>query len=244
MSNGVVLYDGPSMWDGERILAIATGTEKPSKNPKTGPMIQVWIIRADQDPVSASRVAADESVCGDCPARRASGGHCYVTLAQAPLSVWRAWRNGSYADASTPGEIASVGAGRAVRVGAYGDPAMVPSYVWTALLSRANVWTGYTHQWDKPIAEDLRGLVMASCDSEEEAIDAAANGWRYFRVGEPGSVLPREVECLSESVGMACADCGMCDGAKPDGRGKSVRIAPHGAVARSFGRILQQATGG
>jgi hypothetical protein len=68
-SNGVILYEGPSVIDGAPIVAIATGFKSPSSNDKTGTMIQVWILRADIAPHEAQKTGADESICGDCPMR-------------------------------------------------------------------------------------------------------------------------------------------------------------------------------
>lgn len=236
---GVVLYRGPSAWDGEPIVAIATGLRNASKNPKTGPMVQVWIMREDIAPHVAARDGRDESVCGDCSARRSRGGHCYVSTFQGPRSVWEAYHAGNY-DELEPDEIGPTLAGRRVRIGAYGDPAMVPEYVWRAVVSQAATWTGYTHQWDKPHADYLRGIVMASCDSDDEAREAREAGWRYFRVAAAGdaSAMEREVECLSESRGMSCYDCGLCDGMRDSGLGKSVRITVHGAAAKRYRSLL------
>ena len=41
---GFIIYDGPSMLDGEPIVAIAT---MKTSNRKTGEMVQVWILRSD-----------------------------------------------------------------------------------------------------------------------------------------------------------------------------------------------------
>ena len=68
-SNGVILYEGPSVIDGAPIVAIATGLKSPSSNDKTGTMVQVWILRADVAPHEAQKTGADESICGNCPMR-------------------------------------------------------------------------------------------------------------------------------------------------------------------------------
>lgn len=54
------------MLDGEPIVAIATITTPSKANSKTGAMVQTWILRADLDPVIASRIGADASICGQC----------------------------------------------------------------------------------------------------------------------------------------------------------------------------------
>ena len=69
LPKGVVLYRGPSKLDGEPIVCIATGLKAPSKNPKTGTMVQTWILREDVAPHKAQKTGEDSSVCGDCPLR-------------------------------------------------------------------------------------------------------------------------------------------------------------------------------
>ena len=59
---GFVLYEGNSVLDGKPIAAIATLS---SSNVKTGNMIQVWIIRTDINPVEASKLGDDISICGN-----------------------------------------------------------------------------------------------------------------------------------------------------------------------------------
>jgi hypothetical protein len=70
--NGVILYRGPSLLDGKRIVVVATGLARRSKNPKTGNLVQTYIL-ADQgeDPIRAWLNGGDESICGTCPPRRA-----------------------------------------------------------------------------------------------------------------------------------------------------------------------------
>ena len=57
---GYILYEGPSMLDGEPIAVIATMT---TSNVKTGDMVQTWILRSDINPVQASKIGEDKSIC-------------------------------------------------------------------------------------------------------------------------------------------------------------------------------------
>ena len=66
---GVVLYEGPSLLDGQPIVVIATGLARLSANPKTGDMVQTWVLCRDVDPFAAIHNGQDVSVCGDCPLR-------------------------------------------------------------------------------------------------------------------------------------------------------------------------------
>ena len=226
---GAVIYHGPSLLDGEMIVAILTSG---SANRKTGAMDQVWILRADRAPVEAAREGADVSVCGFCPlaGRRdgtLQGRGCYVTLAQAPTSVWKAWEREVYA--SVPfAQLAAFGAGRKIRLGAYGDPAAVPYRVWSALLSRAAGWTGYTHQYFHPRFDArMAGIVMASIQGNE----TVPTGMRGFRVRPVGAPLATgEVQCPADTHGVQCADCQLCQGNRKQGR--SVSIEAHGSGAR------------
>src|SRR5438105_2995512 len=48
-----IIYRGPALLDGAPIVAIATGLDGGSANPKTGPLINTWILRADIEPTEA-----------------------------------------------------------------------------------------------------------------------------------------------------------------------------------------------
>ena len=96
---GLVLYNGPSSLDGELIVVIATGFRRSTANPKTGDMIQTWILRSDVAPFSAIHSGGDESICGSCPLRgilEASNGQ-YPTVTPAPRNRERPTANGSAA---------------------------------------------------------------------------------------------------------------------------------------------------
>ena len=145
MSNGIVFYRGPSAIDGVAIIGAASGVYKPSKNPKTGPMVQTWILLDGIKPQIATRTGADVSICGTCPHRGEivtlpsgalsnRGRSCYVTPFQAPLNVWKQCRDGKYPDVSLA-ETAAIFAGQKVRLGAYGDPAAIPFEIWESVLS-------------------------------------------------------------------------------------------------------------
>lgn len=56
---GIVLYEGPSAIDGQPIVVVAT---LKTSNPKTGDMVQTWILRADLSPTVAINEGADRSV--------------------------------------------------------------------------------------------------------------------------------------------------------------------------------------
>lgn len=252
--SGYVIYDGPSTQDGAPIVVIAvTGHKPPSKmNSKTGDMLQTYIIRSDVDPVSAVHGGLDVSICGDCKHRgdgTGKGRTCYVTLMHGPASVYRAFKRGIYPYAGVSRvsdyrdsslmrlrEIAELGQGRMVRLGTYGDPAMVPAYIWRALVSGAEGRTGYTHQWRT--RADLSDLVMASCDNVAEFDLARSSGWRAFVVRPMSTPVPAgTVTCpASEEAGKrtTCLACHLCDGVRPGDKRKSITIMAHGTARRAF----------
>lgn len=237
--SGYVIYDGPSMIDGERIVAIVAGLTG-SRNVKTGKMVQTYIIRPDMSPLEAVRKGKDVSICETCVHRgdgTGEGRSCYVTLIHGPRGVHDALSRGIYPSAK-PHDVAEIVAGRMVRLGTYGDPAAVPLAVWQLLVSKAAGWTGYSHQW-KTLTDAWAKLVMASVDSVEQMDEAHERGWRTFRVGaEP--VRGVEINCpaskeYGERVGnrVQCIDCLLCMG-RTSRSGKSIQIAPHGTGAKHY----------
>jgi hypothetical protein len=233
---GFVFYDGPSALDGAPIIGIAVLR---SKNVKTGDIVQTFILRADQSPLAAIDSGADASICGDCVHRGddTRARTCYVAVAKSVQSVYAAWTRGAYPIMS-PSAGARMLKGRAVRLGAYGDPAAIPARHWRALLRYAAGRTGYTHQWRQAHAQGLRGLVMASADSAQERDTARAMGWRTFRVrGADEPMGAREFACPASAEAGArrqCITCQACDGAARGPAQASVAIIVHGAMARHF----------
>jgi hypothetical protein len=251
--SGYILHEGPSLLDGAPIVAIAT---MESANPKTGNMVQTWILRADVSPTDAVRSGADASVCGNCAQRPALGGACYVRVTHAPTQVWRKYKRGGYAPLAYPvdcddrarNKLSEIGAGRRIRLGAYGDPAAVPAHIWETLVRDATGHTGYTHQWmSDAIGEGQRrritALCMASADSETEADMARSIGLRTFRMRSSHEPLrPQEFVCpASEEAGKrrTCSECGACNGsAKPSAA--SVVIIVHGIKTARFNQSTFQ----
>ena len=225
---GHVVWRGASPYDGGPIVAVVT---MHSTNRKTGDMPQLWILREDAPPMDALRAGTDASVCGDCPLRgdgTGTGRACYVTLWQGPRSVWDAMRRGAYPDA-TPEHVGTLLAGRMVRLGAYGDPAMLPIAVVRALIAHADGWTGYTHQWRR-VSREWSGLLMASADGVAARREARQAGWRSFVVLPQGAPMPdRTVACMAtrERNPRQCVTCGACAGTRQGATPTAVDIAIH-----------------
>ena len=249
-TNGAVFYDGSSQIDGARIIGIVTGTRSRSSNPKTGDMLQTWILRADMHPVEALATGADASICGECPYRphgspapgkRYGRRLCYVNP-MGPSAIYRAWVDGKYPSASAD-DMRALVKGRAVRLGSYGDPCAISRCRWTWIDS-ASGRTGYTHRWrhmERMPVDDMatwwRSHIMASVDSESERREASALGWRTFRPlfrGEERSAAEIQCPAAPESgARTTCADCRLCAGSMAD-RSRpipSIAIDIHGAGA-------------
>jgi hypothetical protein len=226
---GAIFYRGPSLLTGAPIVAVAVGLEGGSLNRKTGPMVQVYVLRSDLGPMDAKRRNLDDAVCGDCKLRGHEGieSACYVTVWNAPRIVYE--HLDGYIDADWS-EIRALVEGRHVRCAAYGDPAAVPFEVWRQLLSIAAGWTMYTHQW-RTCDPRFKTLAMASVDDLDEFRAARLTGWRTFRVrGERDPIVRgAEVTCpASDEAGhrTTCARCSLCRGtARP---ARSIVIAAHG----------------
>ncbi len=248
---GMVVYRGPSRIDGKPIVGIVTFK---TDNEKTGNMAQLWILRSDINPMEASQTGEDESICGSCPlkgiARKlegrerikslekggtgmtAAGRACYVVLHTAPLQIWTSYHAGSYGEATDEGLRRGI-AGRAIRFGAYGDPAALPIDVLERLARLSSGHTGYTHQWEN-VGKGYSGLLMASVESESGMQAAHEAGWRTFRVRRDSDPIAKgEVACPASPEGgmrKQCATCKACDGVSRAGQ-SSIVIIGHGGLA-------------
>jgi hypothetical protein len=221
--SGYIVYEGPSMFDKQPIVAIVTMV---SKNDKTGNMAQLWILRSDVEPNVAVKTGADQSVCGGCKHRPSKDNTCYVLTFQAPLGIYRAYKRGVYNNALPPLE------GRELRIGAYGDAAMIPPGVIEPLLESADSYTGYTHQWSNKRLTHALKYCQGSVDSITEALEFKSKfpNRKYFRVtNDISDILPNEIECLADTKGITCKECMLCNGSKQD-----IVIEVHGQKAKNF----------
>lgn len=230
-----ILWEGPSPVDGHPIVAIATMTRNPRRaNRKTGPMVQIYILRRDIPPLEAVMGGQDLSVCGHCPLRfhdAMKKRACYVNIGRGPRSVWLAYKAKSYPllyDTLPDGSITlrtERFSGEKVRWGAYGDPAMLPESVVQSVNAVAAFHVGYTHQWRAPWARWTRGVFMASVETVAQESRAQALGWGTFRAGRcDGSDIGSSVLCKNVASGATCAECGVCDG-----RETSIYVPAHGS---------------
>jgi hypothetical protein len=238
---GVILHRGQSPFDGSPYVVIMP-LGRPSKNGKTGKMLQTYIIRSHVHPVVAVRNGGDVAICNNCPMRGLVGVKirpdyvdlsvarkrrkakkkrhraCYVNVGQGPAMVYDAFKRGRYVD-YVPALHDEFIRGRKVRFGTYGEPVLIPLELVQHLASLSAGWTGYTHQWSNLAYAGYRQFLMASVHgltgpwSREHA---KSLGWRCFRTMRDGLPAAGEILCpASKEAGkrLTCEQCRLCDGA-------------------------------
>jgi len=228
--NGIILYEGPSIINGQPIVVVVTGFKR-TDNRKTGTMLSSWVMLKDIAPVKAAECNADKAICGKCKHRQ--WGTCYVNLGHGPYNVYKAYKRGSYKLCTTE-DLRRLRC-RTLRVGSYGDPAAVPYDVWLNIISKIKGVTGYTHQWkncDMRISE----FCMASVDTPAEAMQAKSLGWRTFRIIQEGeNLFNDEYICPADKskAYMTCDNCLACCGYMRDTK-KNPVIFLHGSSYKTL----------
>ena len=251
--DNLIVYHGPSAYDGSPIVAVL---QRGSSNSKTGSMAQLFILSADVDPITASRIGADFAVCGNCkhrgnvapdkPTGWADNRTCYVNLLHAPANKYKSFKAGKYKQATTIGEVQALLFGQGLRIGAYGDPAALPHGLCEMLASMAEYSTSYTHGHtvNPGMVDSVARYSMVSADSKREALDAHNKGYRTFRVIPVAdwkvtgkhSMLSGEILCpASEEAGqrVTCSECRLCNGTAS--KAKSIAIVAHGTNKAKVG---------
>src|SRR4051812_47630294 len=87
---GGIIHRGISAHNGHPFTVVATVK---SKNPKTGNMVQLYIL-PDSDFVKGADRAERSTVCFDCIMLKMFA--CYVNVAQAPSAILRKLRRNGY----------------------------------------------------------------------------------------------------------------------------------------------------
>ena len=244
---GYIAYEGPSIIDGKQIVVIINKIDNGSDNAKTGAIVQSFIIRSDVNPVEALQTGADASICGNCEhrpllARKTGKPPCYVNVGRSVRAVYEAYKRGRYVKANLE-TIALALAGKALRIGTYGDPAAAPVSTWQRVIRYVSSHAGYTHQWDTLGFDHgaWNSLVMASADTIDQAALANLYGMRVFRVSVGVDKQANEVTCPASAEGgkrATCADCMLCGGTSKKAR--DVVIADH-AVGHDKRRTIMLA---
>ena len=238
--NGYILWEGLSRLDHKTpVVVIATGFKNATSNPKTGNMIQTWIICSDIHPTEAINGGEDRGICGECPHRKIDGKRtCYVNQ-MSIAAIYRTYKAGKYPRVS----LYDLFKGRKVRIGSYGEPTAVPFGLWKNILHYSSSHTGYTHQW-KTCDINFRDICMASVDNEEERVLAQSDGWRTFRVVVPDEELTdREIRCPNEvNSDIQCNRCNLCMG-RSNTNVRSIAITVHGVGAKYFRESVDSTVG-
>ena len=232
--NGRILFEGLSPINGKPIVIIATGFKENSANPKTGFMLQTWILSAELKPNEAFKTNENgygESVCGDCPhalynsPKKNGFAPCYVRTYHAPRSVYECYKKGNYPHIENDWHLFN---NLPVRLGSFGDPCCIPVEILKNIISRCSKHTGYTHQWRKPYGQHLKGICMASADGMRDYIESTSQGWTPFLVRKSTDEAPKGALICPASAEagrkVTCADCTSCDGVS---RPKGVVIIAH-----------------
>jgi hypothetical protein len=163
-SNGAVIWEGPSAYDGKPMAAIITWK---SKNQKTGDMAQVWFVP------KGFPTERKKTVCGKCPMSKA----CYVVPLHGPLGVWKAYRAGRYP------KWDKQPIGKPVRIGAWGDPATIPEEILKYVISKcSHGYTMYTHGQHTTQLTPTACLGMISVETKSQASHYQSQGYRTYRI--------------------------------------------------------------
>ena len=232
--SSAIIYTGLSPYNGMEIYAQISGMIALSQNKKTGSSAQLTILVNKMHPNEALKTGADVAICGQCPLR----GHysetlgkmvdrlCYVQVNKSPSSKHRAKEKGTTITL-TPheaGVILYANGKRTVRLGEYGDPAMIPVEIYDELfMASEGKWLGYTHQWKESFFDSaIFNYTMASLDNDmtrEELEQAHGDTARSYRVTESyDDIRPNEIACPSKDkvsgiIVLQCNDCNLCAGA-------------------------------
>lgn len=233
---GFVLHEGPSLIGSGDVVAIATLT---SKNIKTGNMVQVWILPKHMDPLDALQASQNSGACGQCPLqgcfddtlKRMVNRVCYVNVGQAPKQVYNSYAKGKYPRFQRQYHECLL-KDREIRIGAYGDPAALPTHLVKYLAQVGSGWTGYSHQLfsiDQRRANALAKYLMVSCHTPAQHAEAKRRGWRSFVAIHPKQSIPADaVQCPNYTHGVLCADCQLCRGTSRPA--KDIYVVAHGKV--------------
>lgn len=152
------------------------------------------------------------------------------------MALYRTYKKGGYShlQIGSP-EWNNFFRGASVRFGAYGNPSILPLEMVESIVNLSVSHTGYFHDWDLmpvSLAKAYGRFLMASCEPHNVAF-AQNLGLRTFTVvSEVPESKALGIECLADTKGLQCIDCGLCDGtARSASRSRalpSVWIKAHG----------------
>jgi hypothetical protein len=239
----MILWEGKG-FNNKKAVCICTGIDKPSKNAKTGEMVQAYLFGAGRDPVNQKK--KPHVVCNKCPLINAG---CYVNLGRSVRNIYNKYKAGGYPKITD----FSVFAGKSIRYGAYGEGILLGLPLIKNINKIAKGWTAYTHNWHLKKYQGFRKYFMASVESLADAKKAWSNGWRTFRiVRSVEEKTINEVICpatpyYKEKTGktVQCIDCMLCCGMSSKSP-KSIVIVAHGPAFKlsSINKYLEETNEG
>lgn len=198
---------------------------KPSENTKIGIfslVIQTYHISEEQ----LSDFSNDQLNCLDCPysynMNEGKSGGCYThkglqgvgiksmvrRLSKLNIDPFDSTSFNSYIQKIAKFPI------QLCRLGAYGEPCLLPLNVIEALIKTSKTHTGYTHQWNKEEYKDYSKYLMASTHNSFETSIANDMGFRAF---ESNKVKEKTVAICPASKEFkgnkkTCVECAACCG--------------------------------
>ena len=188
-----------------------------SRNRKTGSLSQLYIL--DKETLKGG-------FCSNCTSEKI----CYVF--NGLKGVQDSYRKGNY-----PHVDINLSRKR-VRLGAYGDPALIPLEVLRDKL-QVRRFTGYTHMWRLESKQEYKSMLMASVEDIQSYHLAKSLGWRVFYnqldvylgdvTQDQVDQETRSILCPNTTHEITCDECMLCDGRKSEkDTRKDIFIHPHG----------------
>jgi len=215
----------------KKIAVIATTGTTNRKISRDGRASQVWIIDRSTRCGDSRQSGRDaKTVCKGCPL--ASNKGCYVN-ARTVTGVQKAYWAGNRPSAKSS-DYSALFSGRYVRLGAYGNPSLLPLHKLEKVVKTAKSWTGYFHDWHLMRPERARKygrFLMASCEPSN-ADKAKKLGLRTFTTRKAGDQLPPDELWCPSDRGVTCDQCRLCAGTSKAGA-KNIAIAVHGYQEKS-----------
>jgi hypothetical protein len=228
-TNGVIFYKGKSEITGESIVGVATGLKIPSRNAKTGDVIQTFILRSDLNPLFAVLQDKDKAICGNCPLKYTNSNLCYVNVSKSVSHVYNCFKRNNYAYTDVLNTVKSI------RLGSYGDPTAIPIKIWQKILKNKS-FVGYTHNW-KFCNPKWRNYLLASIESPKLIAVLNNLGWYTARIIKDKSELTEsEILCPAQATNnlIKCENCLLCN---PHNK-QNVCFLVHGTRKQNFGTVV------
>jgi len=212
-------YEGPSEITSDIIMGYVGAYKRPSRNTKTGKMVQVGVMAKAERPNVAQETGLDRSVCDNCSMRPLIHGNGVATKetidGKKSCYVNTGWKASQYdmlqkQDVTYDDAVSIIKDSKfPIRFGDYGNMSAIPREVIEPILKLTNGrHTMYDWRWAK--APWLKHYAQASVMTKDHARTAQAMGFKTFRQGTER--MKGEAWCLYYKNGTQCADCLLCNG--------------------------------